>query len=90
VLPFIYDDPEKYDDPGATGNVAKTKLGDLDLQVGQTFGYWYDFGDNWYHQISVLSVGEADPQKRYPRIVGRVGDSPPQYPMVDEDEEEEE
>ena len=87
VLPFVFEHSEEYDDHGATGRVDKTKIGDLNLHVGQTFGYWFAFEDNWYHQISVLAIGEADPKKRYPRIVARAGSSPPQYPILDDEED---
>lgn len=79
VLPFIYDDPEEYDEPPAAGSVTRTRLGGLGLEVGSVFWYWYDFGDNWYHEIRVTAIGEADPTVKYPRVIARVGDSPPQY-----------
>ncbi len=30
------------------------------LQVGERFAYWYDFGDDWHHEILVESVDQAD------------------------------
>lgn len=39
------------------------------LQVGERFVYWYDFGDDWYHDILVESVDRADPTLTYPRCV---------------------
>ncbi|MGH3997867.1 MAG: plasmid pRiA4b ORF-3 family protein [Pseudonocardiaceae bacterium] len=39
------------------------------MQVGQRFAYWYDFGDDWWHDISVESIGRADPALTYPRCV---------------------
>jgi len=39
------------------------------LQPGDRFSYWYDFGDDWWHDISVESVGRADPALTYPRCV---------------------
>ena len=94
VLPFIYDDPEDFGGPPATGSVTTTRLGKLDLQVGSVFWYWYDFGDNWWHRIEVLAIGESEPKVDYPRVVARVGASPPQYAAEegsdwDEDENEE-
>ena len=43
------------------------------------------FGDNWEHQIRVTAIEETSGKGRYPKVVERVGKSPPQYP--DEDEE---
>lgn len=56
-----------------------TRLDDLRLKVHRAFGYWFDFGDNWYHQIQVERVEQAIPTVDYPRIIKRVGKSPPQY-----------
>jgi hypothetical protein len=39
------------------------------LQVGQRFAYWYDFGDDWWHDIQVESIDRADPALTYPRCV---------------------
>lgn len=42
------------------------------LQTGDRFVYWYDFGDDWYHDIQVESVDRADPALVYPRcLTGR-------------------
>ena len=43
------------------------------------FGYWFDFGDDWYHQIQVERIDQAIPTVTYPRGIKRVGKSPPQY-----------
>jgi hypothetical protein len=61
------------------GNVCATKLDDLGLKPDRVFGYWFDFGDDWYHQIQVERIEQAIPTVTYPRIIKRVGKSPPQY-----------
>jgi hypothetical protein len=61
------------------GDARKTKLDDLDLKPDRVFGYWFDFGDDWYHQIRVERVEPAIPTVTYPRVIKRVGKSPPQY-----------
>jgi hypothetical protein len=83
VLPGAY---EFADDVGARilGRVDRTTLDDLGLAEGDRFGYWFDFGDDWWHQINVEKVEEPAPPGRYPKVVKRVGESPPQY--ADEDE----
>jgi hypothetical protein len=41
-------------DEEATGkSAAKAKLKDLGLEVGDSFEYVYDFGDDWQHEIIV-------------------------------------
>jgi hypothetical protein len=63
-----------------TGDARRTKLDDLDLKPERVFGYWFDFGDDWFHQVQVERVGQAIPTVTYPRVIKRVGKSPPQYP----------
>jgi hypothetical protein len=57
-----------------------TKLDDLGLKPGRVFGYWFDFGDDWYHQVQLERIEQAIPTVTYPRVIKRVGKSPPQYP----------
>jgi hypothetical protein len=57
-----------------------TTLDSLDLRPGRRFGYTFDMGDNWEHIIDVLAVEAGVAKGRYPRVVEKVGASPPQYP----------
>jgi hypothetical protein len=59
-------------------DASTTTLDDLQLKEGHIFGYWFDFGDNWFHQIDVERVVRAIPTVTYPRVTKRVGKSPPQ------------
>ena len=70
------------------GDVTRTRLGSLGLHVGDAFGYWFDFGDDWWHQINVVAIQPEAPAGTYPRVTTRVGASPPQYDDWDEEEEE--
>jgi hypothetical protein len=65
---------------GRHGDARSTSLDDLGLKPGRAFGYWFDFGDDWYHQVQVERVEPAIPTVTYPRVIKRVGKSPPQYP----------
>ncbi|MBS0209917.1 MAG: plasmid pRiA4b ORF-3 family protein [Planctomycetes bacterium] len=62
-----------------TGYVEETTLDSLTLEVGRQFGYWFDFGDDWWHTIQVEAIGEKEPSGEYPRVTKRIGRSPPQY-----------
>lgn len=67
-------------DEVTAGNVATTTLDSLGLEVGRAFGYWFDFGDDWRHEIRVEAIEDAPPKGgRFPKVIARVGDSPPQY-----------
>ena len=61
------------------GDARKTTLDDLELKMHRTFGYWFDFGDDWFHQVQVERIDQAIPTVTYPRVIRRVGKSPPQY-----------
>jgi hypothetical protein len=82
--PFDPDGPS-YEDRGAqprkkgVGNARTTTLDDLNLKPQRVFGYWFDFGDHWYHQIQVDRVEKAITTVTYPRVTKRVGKAPPQY-----------
>lgn len=69
------------------GGVKSTTIESLDLQVNDLFGYWFDFGDDWWHQIDVMAVEEKAVRGKFPKVVKRVGKSPPQYADWDEEEE---
>jgi hypothetical protein len=61
------------------GDARTTMLDDLKLKPNRVFGYWFDFGDDWFHQIQVERIEKAIPTVTYPRVIKRVGKSPPQY-----------
>lgn len=71
--------------PSVAGLVDATTLDMMGLEVGRQFGYWFDFGDDWHHQLDVLAIEDGPGEGDYPRVVKRVGASPPQY--VDWDDE---
>ena len=72
--------------PTIAGDVTRTAIDSLGLKVDQPFGYWFDYGDDWWHQIDVVAIDEKVPKGQYPKVTRRVGKSPPQY--MDEEEEE--
>jgi hypothetical protein len=66
------------------GDVKQTTMDALKLKQDQSFGYWFDFGDDWWHQINVIAIEKKTPKGKYPKITNRVGKSPLQYMDVDE------
>lgn len=78
VLPEAFQLERGEDNPPA-GRVDRTTIESLGLKVGDPFGYWFDFGDDWWHQINVEAIDEEVPKGRYPKVIKRVGASPPQY-----------
>ena len=59
-------------------DVIETTIDSLNLKKDESFGYWFDFGDDWWHQIDVISIEDKNSKGKYPRISKRVGKSPPQ------------
>ncbi|SRR3989339_642193 len=63
------------------GFVEDTTIQELKLKEGDLFGYLFDYGDMWLHQINVRSIEKLEEESvRYPRITKKIGRSPPQYP----------
>jgi hypothetical protein len=71
-------------------NAAKTKIGLLGLKKDQKFYYLFDFGDEWWHEITVEATDVPAEKGKYPRVLEKKGKSPPQYPDDEEEYEEEE
>lgn len=66
-------------DPSSVNDAAKAKMASLGLSRGDFFGYWFDFGDDWWHQVNVIDIKAKAPKGKYPKVTERVGASPPQY-----------
>jgi hypothetical protein len=64
--------------------VDQITIDSLGLKVGDRFGYWFEFGDDWWHQVNVEAVEDLVPRGKFPKVTKKIGKSPPQY--ADEDE----
>ena len=71
------------------GDPEETTLDSLGLKEGQHFGYTFDMGDNWQHELEVSAIEIGPLKGKYPKIMEKVGPSPPQYPDPEEEEGEE-
>lgn len=83
---FGIPDPEWNDD----GDASTTSLDDLGLEPERVFGYLFDFGDSWYHQIHVDRIEPVVNVLKYPRIIEKRRKSPPQYALDEEENEDDE
>jgi hypothetical protein len=74
-----------WDDKSAKARDPETTtLDSLKLRAGRRFGYTFDMGDNWEHVIDTVSVKATAAKGKYPRLIKKVGASPPQYPDENE------
>ena len=74
-----YGIPDPHSPKEAEKDARATKVDDLDLKLHRVFGYLFDFGDEWFHQVQVEKIEQAIPTVTYPRVIRRVGKSPPQH-----------
>jgi len=70
-------------------STAKTRIGDVGLNEKDVFHYLFDFGDDWWHRIKVQDINEIKSNKKHLKINKSVGESPPQYPDIDDDFDDE-
>jgi hypothetical protein len=80
-LPMDMEDPW-LEEPAE--DLTCTTIASLGLRRRMKFWYWFDFGDDWWHRIEVIGVEDAPSRGKFPKVVKRVGASPPQYPDWDE------
>lgn len=66
-------------------DAKRTRIGSLDLKPKKSFLYLFDFGDKWWHSVQLLSIRQGEPKGRYPRVVESRGESPAQYPDIEEE-----
>jgi hypothetical protein len=75
----FFEDDKKY-------NAHEMKIGDLNINAKDKIYYLFDFGDMWWHELTLSKIGDADISKIYPNIIKKVGESPDQYFLEDEDD----
>ena len=63
----------------------QVQMAQLELQEGQTFLYFFDYGDSHEFDVTVLKIDQFAPKGNYPRILDFHGQAPPQYPDSDEE-----
>lgn len=76
---LFFNEKEKYD-------AAKTKIESLKLKEKDKVYYLFDYGDCWWHEITLLSIVETDLSMGYPKVVKKVGESPEQYPDYEDED----
>lgn len=63
---------------------AAIRIDELDLQLGQEVAYVFDFGDEWRVLLQLRERVPPEAGARYPKVLTRNGEPPPQYTYDDE------
>ena len=67
--------------------VRRTGLSTVFPEPGKQMLFLFDYGDEWRFKVELIGLRRKEPNAAYPRVVKRVGEAPPQYPDLEEDEE---
>ena len=82
----VPDEEEWFPDDVPCIDSSRVRMVSLNLKPGDVFYYNFDFGDDWWHRITVLALGvPLHDAVRYPLLVEKIGESPMQYRDWDED-----
>lgn len=73
------------EEPPSTDEVA---IGEIPLRPGASMEYLFDFGDEWRFDVKLERIDPADGRIKKPKLLEERGKAPPQYPNMEEDEEE--
>jgi hypothetical protein len=66
-------------------SAAAARLCDLDLQPGRRpIAYLFDFGNQWRVLLELHEYVPPDSGARYPKVLERSGEPPPQYTYDEE------
>jgi len=66
-------------------SAAEYELRDLDLPMGFSFWYLFDYGDELVHKVTVEKIREIKPEESgFPKLIDRKGNAPLQYGVFEE------
>jgi hypothetical protein len=61
------------------------ELRDLDIQMGFSFWYLFDYGDELVHKVTVEKIREMKSEESgFPKLIDSKGEVPPQYGVFEE------
>jgi len=67
--------------------VERTKIRRVFDKLGKKMLFLFDYGDDWHFTVGLQRVESSQEDKKYPFVVESVGDAPPQYGELDEEDE---
>jgi hypothetical protein len=75
---------QELNDDESPFSAAGVRLDSLGLKAQDSFGYLFDFSDEWVHRVTIGSIKEVQGRSVPPQVISRVGESPPQLPSPGE------
>lgn len=70
----------------STASAKQTTVAQAFAKAGKTLLFLFDYDEEWRFTVELRSLGKAAPETRFPRLLASVGDAPPQYPDLDDDD----
>ena len=61
-----------------------TRVDSLPLNLKGRFEYLFDYGDEWWHEITLEEIHPPQKDVKYPLVIASGGDSPAQYPDAED------
>lgn len=66
-------------------SATEYELRDLDLPIGFSFWYLFDYAYELVHKVTVEKIREIEPEESgFPKLIDRKGNAPPQYGVFEE------
>ena len=62
----------------------RTRIDSLRLRLADKFEYLFDYGDQWWHELTVEEIQPPRTDVTYPCIVASKGESPLQYDDIED------
>lgn len=59
-------------------NEKRIKLSSVIIEENQHFDYWYDFGDNWHHDVLIEKIMPKEAEMKYTLCIAGKRASPPE------------
>ena len=86
----LFDSPRRFElmadmEGRGSRSVKRTRVSAAFQNVGSAMTFLYDYGDEWRFRVDVIGTGLAQPGANYPRLVGKLGKAPPQYPDIEDE-----
>lgn len=85
IYELFTDLPDVEHTDGASG-VTYVKVAKVFNTIGKKMRFLFDYGDNWMFTIELIGIKSFKETEKYPKIIGKSGKAPEQYPDLEEDD----